>query len=143
MDSPLLILRTPVQRRDTVFDDRVFLPDVFFDRVRRAVAEGLPELAPEGPPPRTELASNRLARAETYYQGATEGKVLPGACGSIDLALDEPLGLPWARALLVCYRAACLREDRAGCVMEILGRRGVAPAEGWFKRAGRVRGDRR
>jgi CRISPR-associated protein Cas1 len=98
-DAPLLIFRTPVERKDTYFDETVFSPEVFFDRVARACTDQFAALRPEGPPPKAELVVNRLARLETRYGART--KRLLGARGTVTLSLAEPLDRAWARALLL------------------------------------------
>lgn len=102
-DSPLLILRTPVQRRDTFFDGESFEPNAFMDRVARAVREQLPSVERDlGVPtalPVARVVQNHLCRAETYYRG--EGKVLPGAVGEVTLELAEELPIDWAVRLMV------------------------------------------
>lgn len=79
--SPLLILRTPVDKGDVYVDERVFLPEVFLARVQRAVAEWFPALAPAGDPPACQLTINGVVSAETVYHG-TKPKVLPGSLGN-------------------------------------------------------------
>src|SRR5262249_2064257 len=103
--SPLLVLRRPVQRRDTYLDEDSFDASSFFDRVARAASE-FPEVE-DDPWPAAKVVANRLARAETYYRGANEpgprraGKILPGAIGTVRFELDEPLGLASAIRLLL------------------------------------------
>ncbi len=100
LDSPLLILRTPVSKRDTFFDERVFLPDVFLQRVARAISDVFPELTP-ATVPESQLVDNALVRAETHYHGNSGVKVLLGSCGSVTLEFAEPVGQAWALALLL------------------------------------------
>jgi hypothetical protein len=103
-DSPLLILRQPVQRRDTFMDGEVFDPAVLLERAGRAAHDGWPTLAEPLPVPGAKLAANHLVRAETYYRGASPtqaGKILPGATGQVVIELAEPLGEDWALRLLL------------------------------------------
>jgi group II intron reverse transcriptase/maturase len=111
-DSPLLILRRPVQRRDTFLDEESFDAKVLLARGARAVSEQYPELVPLDVP-EVELLGNRLCRAETYYRGlgnrhqglgnrqSTNGKILPGAIGEVTLGFHHPIGFDWALRLLL------------------------------------------
>lgn len=106
--SPLLVLRRPVQRRDTFLDGESCDPAVLLERVARAAHEGWPALA-ESPVegatmPAIRLVTNHLVRAETYYRGADRqaaGKIVPGATGTIAFEVDAPLGEDWAVRLLL------------------------------------------
>ncbi|MBN1610811.1 MAG: CRISPR-associated endonuclease Cas1 [Polyangiaceae bacterium] len=105
-DSPLLVLRRPVQQRDTFFDGDVCDPSVLLERVARAAANGWPAFAPAAAVPAVSLRANRLVRGETYYRGAgprheTVGKILPGAVGHVAVDFEQPIGEPWAIRLLL------------------------------------------
>jgi len=129
--SQLQILRTPVARKNTVFDDRSFDPVVFLGRVGESIGRAFPNLFPASPVPEVRLLANRMARTDASYPG----KTIPGARGSI--VMEIPCGLPheWALALVVAGvigvgKATNMGQGRFGVV-------GAAPVEGWPPRAAR------
>jgi len=88
-------LRKPVAQKRFVFDDEIFLPEVFLARVGRAVQEcGLPVADPL-PPCEVELLENRLVRADVSYPK----KRLLGSIGSVRLRFAGGVGA-WAEPLL-------------------------------------------
>ena len=96
-ESPLLILRTPVSRKDTIFDGDSFDPAKFLERIAQSVGSAFPPLFPASAPPVARVLQNRLLRADAPYPS----KTLLGSRGSVVLELSEGLDAAWARALLI------------------------------------------
>lgn len=142
--SPLLILRTPVDSGEFYFDERVFEPHIFLARVQRAVGDWFPDLVPVGEPPRCELVSNGMVGAETVYHG-TKPKRLSGALGEVVLSFSAPLDETWSRALLLAGVVGVGKNPDMG-----QGRFGVVghplwpswpppPSESWMARISEAR----
>lgn len=100
LDSPLLILRQPVQRCDTYLDGESCDAGVLLNRIGQAAQTGWPAIFDNTVvPPSAHIIANHLLRAETYYRGRdsnSAGKILPGAIGQVIVGLDSPLGEDWA-----------------------------------------------
>ena len=109
-DSPLLILRTPVAKRALCFDDRVFDPGMFLDKVKTAMEEQFADIAPQGAPPPVRLTANRMIRTDVSYPK----KRLIGSRGSIDLEFTDGIDETWAQSLLIAGLIGVGKSTRMG-----------------------------
>ncbi len=94
--SPLLILRTPVSRKDTLIDGEVFDVGRFFAAVARTMEAWFPELLPDEPA-EVAVAENHLVRADVAYPK----KRLLGACGRVVLRWRRGVSAAWAQCLVL------------------------------------------
>jgi len=109
MVSPLLILRTPVAKKDHLFDDEVVDPTVVLQRVERAVGAWFEGVDVPPLPADLELVDNRLVRADVSYPR----KRLLGSSGALLLRFPGGVGA-WAEPLLLAGLAGIGKATAMG-----------------------------